>query len=179
VLAGVVGDEPPTTRHPLLGPTNGRKFAVTRVSVLHNVARDEHDRKISYFGYQDGHPLVVVFEADIGLGDEACPSAVAEEIYVACNLDPDMLTGRMAVLARAYRDRRLRSLSVGDLVVIGDGDGRIAMRVDDVGVSAVAGDTLKLLSTPEELHQVTVREHGTHPWPPDARPIQVGERGRP
>jgi hypothetical protein len=162
---------------------------VTRVSLLHNVARDEHDRRINYFGYEDGHPLVVVFEADIGLGDGISASVLAEEIFAACNLDPDMLTGPMAVLARAYRDRRLRSLSVGDLVVIGDRDDRIAMRVDDVGFSLVAVEALNesivamahgarsggraVLTAPEELDLVAIRDHGTQPWPPGARPVQV------
>lgn len=146
---------------------------MTRVSLLHNVARDEHDRRINYFGYEDGHPLVIVFEADIDLSDGISASVLAEEIYAACNLDPDTLTGPMAVLARAYRDRRLRSLSVGDLVVIGEEDDRIAMRVDDVGFSPVAVEALNLLTTPEELDLVTIRDHGTQPWPPDARPVQV------
>jgi hypothetical protein len=32
------------------------------------------------------------------------------KIWAACNADPDLLTGRMAAIDCAYRDRRLRSL---------------------------------------------------------------------
>lgn len=135
-----------------------------RVSVYHNVARDQAGRKINWFGYESGHPIVHVFEADIDVGDEIFASALAEMVWTACNLGPDELTGRMATLARAYRDRRLRSLSVGDVVVLGADEDRMAMRVDNAGFLFVRTDRLNI---------VTVSEHGTQPWPPEARPVQV------
>lgn len=138
-----------------------------RVSVYHNVARDEAGRMINFGGYESGHPIVHVFDADIDVGDEVVASALAEMVWTAGNLDPDQLTGRMATLARAYRDRRLRSLSVGDVVALGEGDdgeNRMAMCVDAVGFSFVRTDRLNI---------VTTCEHGTQPWPSDAHPVRV------
>jgi hypothetical protein len=82
-----------------------------RVCIYHNVARDDHGHMINFDGYEPGQPLVLVFEADVDRGEEVPVSALAEQFWAACNLDPDMLTGRMAAIAEAYRERRLRSLS--------------------------------------------------------------------
>jgi hypothetical protein len=135
-----------------------------RVSVYHNVARDEAGRRINGFGYESGHPIVHVFEAETDL-DWMPASELAEMVWIACNVNPDRLgSGRLATFARAYRDRRLRSLSVGDVVVLGEGEDRMAMRADTAGFSFVRTDQLNI---------VTIREHGTQPWSPDARPFQV------
>jgi hypothetical protein len=135
-----------------------------RVCIHHNVARDEHGHMINFDGYEPGHPLVLVFKADVTRGDEVPVSALAEQFWAACNLDPDMLTGRMAANAEAYRERRLRSLSVGDVVVCGEGDNQVAMRVDRAGFSTVPADRLNIVVT---------SEHGTQPWPADTPPIKV------
>lgn len=138
-----------------------------RVSVYHNVARDEAGRMINFDGYKSGHPIVHVFDAYVDVGDEVFASALTEMVWTACNLGPDELTGRMAVLARAYRDRRLRSLSVGDVVALGegeDGDDRLAMCVDAVGFSFVRTDRLNI---------VTTCDRGTQPWPPDTCPVHI------
>jgi hypothetical protein len=149
-----------------------------RVSVYHNIARDQHDRRIGSFGYQDGHPLVLVFEADIGADDGVTALFMAEQTWTACNLDPGQLTGQMADLARAYRVRHLRSLSVGDIVVIGESSDRIAMRADRAGFSPVPIVALNPLTDPDERRRLTAREPGTRPWPPDAHPIQIPPAGR-
>lgn len=135
-----------------------------RVSVFHNVARDEQGRRINWFGYEPGHPLVRVFEADIGFGDDLGAEGMADEIWIIGNAEPERLTGARAVLARAYRARRLRSLWVGDVVVIGDGGDGTALRVDRAGFGRVERDALTV---------VTTREHGTEPWPADSPPIQA------
>ncbi|WP_344957676.1 hypothetical protein [Actinomadura miaoliensis] len=128
------------------------------------MARDPEGRMVNFLGYESGHPLVHVFEADIDLGGVVFVSALAEALWAACNLDPEWLTGRCAILARAYRDRRLRSMSVGDVVVIGEGEGRVAMCADSVGFSFVR---------PDRLNVVTTCAPGTQPWPTDAQPVCV------
>jgi hypothetical protein len=134
-----------------------------RVSVYHNVARDEQGRMINFDGYEPGHPLVLVFEAEIDLGTEDPLSVLVGEVWTACNLDPDQLTGRMATLAHAYRARRLRSLSVGDVLMVGDDD-RTVMRVDPVGFTPVNID---------QVNVVTTGDHGTRPWSTDVRPLHL------
>lgn len=135
-----------------------------RVCVCHKIARDDLDRRINWFGYEPGHPLVRVFEADIGFGDDLDVEEVAEEIWIIGNAEPETLTDARAALARAYRARRLRSLSVGDVVVIGDGVDRTALRMEQSGFSRVEVDALTI---------VTTRDHGTEPWPDDAPPVQA------
>lgn len=138
-----------------------------RVCVCHNVARDDQDRGINWFGYEPGHPLVRVFEADVGFENDLGAEDLAEEIWIIGNAEPETLTGAGAVLARAYRARCLRSLSVGDVVVIGDGVDRTALSVDQAGFARVEVDSLTI---------VTTREHGTEPWPVGAPTIKTTAR---
>ncbi|WP_329242855.1 hypothetical protein OG417_44865 [Actinoallomurus sp. NBC_01490] len=139
-----------------------------RVSVYHNIARDEQGRMISWFGYQPGHPLVHVIDFEVGVVPTDGPGigTLTEEVWIIGNANPQTLTGAHATLARAYRARRLRSLLVGDVVVIGDGDDRVALSLDKAGLSRVDHQALRI---------VTTRQHGTEPWPADTPPIQAKE----
>lgn len=136
-----------------------------RVSIYHNVAQDEAGRFINFLGYKSGHPLVHVLEIDVDQrASDTSLLVLAEQVWAACNIDPQLLTGRMAVMARAYRQRLLRSLSIGDVVVITEGDDRVAMWADNRGFQFVRADSLTI---------VTRSGHGTTPWLPGARPTQV------
>ena len=122
-----------------------------RVTVYHNVARGPDDRHINFDGYQPGQPLVPVFAYDVELLDGGMPELllIAERAFEAFNADPDLLTGRTRDLATRYRARSLRSLSIGDVLRLGD----TALACDPVGFREVPG----------ELNEVRVSEHGTHP----------------
>jgi hypothetical protein len=94
-----------------------------QIQVFHNV---DHD---SFFGYQPHHPLVRVFRGEHQTG-ETDPAAVAEELFEAFNIG-----GRFPQLAEAYRARQLRSLSVGDVVAVGE----VPLAVASAGFKPVEG----------------------------------------
>lgn len=123
------------------------------VTVYHNVTRDETGHHLGFDGYQPGQPLVPVFAYDVELLDGGMPELllVAEAAFEAFNADPDMLVGSQRDLATRYRDRRLRSLSVGDVLRLGD--------------TALACDPVGFRQAPAELNEVRICEHGTHPIP--------------
>jgi hypothetical protein len=122
------------------------------VKVLHNVSRD------AWFGlnarpdapgatvgapvYEPrAHELVAVFETplDAELLRKGGLSAVAEWLFMALNVgdDPELCdpASGAAEVARAYRARRLRSLSVGDVLLFGDG---VALACERMGFREVA-----------------------------------------
>lgn len=121
------------------------------VTVFHNVARGPDNRHINFDGYRPGQPLVPVFAYDVELLDGGMPELllIAETAFEAFNVDPDLLSDRRRELATRYRARSLRSLSVGDVLRLGD----TALACDPVGFREVPGD----------LNEVHVSEHGTHP----------------
>jgi hypothetical protein len=71
----------------------------------------------NFDGYKPGQPLVRVFEIEI---TEADPYEVAGWMFEAFNAPEEYLTGSLLELAKAYRERQLRSLSVGDVVAVGE-----------------------------------------------------------
>ena len=72
----------------------------------------------NFDGYKPGHPLVRVFEVEVPDGSE--PGRVADWMFEAFNAPPEYLTGDLAGWEQAYRARQLRSLSVGDVVAVGE-----------------------------------------------------------
>lgn len=83
-------------------------------TILHNTAVDPEGRSLAFFrGYQDQHPMAVVFRADLPSG---LPTAKALEV-----LFEEFNIGATSQAAVAYRQvHGLRSLSVGDVVGIAD-----------------------------------------------------------
>jgi hypothetical protein len=70
-------------------------------------------------GYRPGDGMVRVFETE--LPDGTTPEVAAGWMFGVCNLDPcELADVDAAQIARAYRARRLRSMSVGDVVVAGE-----------------------------------------------------------
>jgi hypothetical protein len=119
------------------------------VTIWHNVAVDGQGRPTGMLeGYQPGDPMVRVFtyQADPAAG----PEEIAEEAFAICNGHP--CDARGEDLARRYYDRELRSLSKGDVAVVGE----VALAVASVGWIPVRGS----------LHEVRADEYGTHPLPP-------------
>ena len=104
-------------------------------------------------GYQPGDPVVAVFayQADPGRPAEG----IADEAFAIFNDHPRDAAG--AELARAYYGRRLRSLSVGDVVVIGE-------------VALAAGQPAGWEPVSGSVNEVRTCEHGTRPLPVPAEP---------
>ena len=98
-------------------------------------------------GYQPGDPVVRVFayEADPGRPAEE----IADEAFDTFNDHPRDADG--ADLACAYYGRRLRSLSVGDVVEAGD----VLLAVARASWQPVTGP----------LAEASTHEHGTRPLP--------------
>lgn len=105
-----------------------------QIAVLHNVG-DDH-----YFGYTDGSPLVPVFKGTHATS-QTDPLATADELFAAFN-DGGHLPGAEE-LSDAYFSRRLRSLSVGDVILVGEA----AMTVARFGFSPVAAAGANVLTS--------------------------------
>lgn len=98
---------------------------MTTVQVFLNVDRDHFD------GWQPGHPMVRVFAYDT---DERPAGQLAEEAFAMFNGFPD--TADQLTLTEAYYDRRLRSLSVGDAIKIGE----TVWACASIGFQPISGD---------------------------------------
>jgi hypothetical protein len=160
---GDAGGPPAPGRAALPGP------AKITVTIWHNVAFDGQGRHVAMLdGYQPGDPVVRVFAYQ---ADPAGRSAeeIAEEAFAIFNDHPGDAAG--AELACAYYGRRLRSLSVGDVVAAGD----VLLTVGrPAGWTPVTGP----------LTEVRTREHGTSPLPllgraPGSGPAPGPEEGGP
>lgn len=118
------------------------------VTIWHNVSDDEQDGHHAMLdGYRPGDPVVRVFtyQAD----PAGSPEAVAEDAFAICNGHPRRAAD--AGLSRDYYDRELRSLSVGDIVSVGE----TRLAVTKVGWTLVRDD----------LNETRDEEPGTHPLP--------------
>jgi hypothetical protein len=123
------------------------------VTVWHNVAFDDQGRHTAMLdGYQPGDPVVRVFAYQADPTGRP-PEAIAEEAFAICNDHPGDAAG--AELACAYYGRRLRSLSKGDVVVVGE----VPLAVASAGWTPVRGG----------LKEVRAGEHGTYPLPARSR----------
>jgi hypothetical protein len=122
------------------------------VTIWHNVAFDDQGRHTAMLdGYQPGDPVVRVFAYQATPGRAA--EEIAEEAFAIFNDHPADAAG--AELACAYYGRRLRSLSVGDVVAV-TADGEVRRAVAKIGWTPVSGP----------LTEVRASEHGTRPLPP-------------
>ena len=88
------------------------------VPIWHNVTRDQAGRHTAPLdGFTPGDPMVRVFTYQT-LPRGRSPEAIAEDAFAAFNDHPrDDETTR---LSRLYYQRRLRSLSAGDVVAVGE-----------------------------------------------------------
>jgi len=90
------------------------------VRVLHNTSEDV-DRWLK--GWAPGQALIEVHRTTIessfeGHADDA--EVVAEVCFHRYNAPPEFLDGEDRADMEAYRAKRLRSLSVGDVVIVGE-----------------------------------------------------------
>ena len=139
--AGDAGSEPASGRPAPPGP------AKITVTIWHNVAFDDQGRHTAMLdGYQPGDPVVRVFAYQADPAGRP-PEEIADEAFDTFNDHPRDPDG--ADLACAYYGRRLRSLSKGDVVAVGE----VPLAVASVGWTLVRG----------VLNEVRTREHGTYP----------------
>ena len=110
-------------------------------------------------GYQPGNPMVRVFAYQADPAGRS-PEAIAEEAFAIFNGHPRDAGGED--LARRYYQRELRSLSVGDVVAVGE----VPLAVGRAGWTLVRGG----------LNEVRAGEHGTHPLPGGIRLPDTGDR---
>ena len=166
------GDADGTPAPGLPAPPDGaaqRGSAGITVTIWHNVAFDAQGRHTAMLdGYQPGDPMVRVFAYQASPGRSA--EEIADEAFDTFNDHPRDPDG--ADLACAYYGRRLRSLSVGD-VVAAAADGEVRLAVAKIGWTPVPGP----------LTEVRTSEHGTRPLPlpgsaPGSRPAPEKEEPR-
>jgi hypothetical protein len=148
----------------LPGPPGGAAEpgqAKITVTIWHNVAHDAQGRHTAMLdGYQPGDPVVAVFTYQ---ADPAGRTAeqIADEAFDIFNDHPRDPDG--ADLACAYYGCRLRSLSAGDVVAVGE----VALAVArPAGWTPVRGG----------LDEVRTDEHGTHPLPACSRLPDTADR---
>jgi len=121
---------------------------VARIEIFHNIARDASfglntgftgEGKRCAAAPEEMHELVLVFtyEAD-WTDDRASVGPLLDQAFMSFNVGSDEL-------AALYRARRLRSLSVGDVVRI-DGD---AYACESVGWEPASKDDVRILSAAE------------------------------
>jgi hypothetical protein len=121
------------------------------VTIWHNVASDGQGRHLAMLdGYEPGDPVVRVFAYQADPGRPA--QEMADEAFDTFNDHPRDPDG--ADLACAYYGRRLRSLSVGDVVTV-TADGEVRLAVARFGWDPVPGP----------LTEVRISQHGTRPLP--------------
>jgi hypothetical protein len=93
-----------------MSETNAYKEASVFIRIFHNAARDDEGRNLGFFGHKPEQPMVLVFAYTRSLPSD---DHALEDAYREFNIGE-------GPLARDYRERKLRSLSVGDVVAIGD-----------------------------------------------------------
>lgn len=125
------------------------------VVIWHNIGTDFAGRHLAMMdGYQEGHPLVPVYRY-VAVGD---PVSVANQAFHVFNVGDDPDFGTPDPDAQRYRALKNRSLSVGDVVQVGD------------TWLACALDGWTEVPAPE----VIVREATTHGTTPLPREIKLG-----
>lgn len=131
-------------------PANVKPLPVYCFDVYLNVTQDPHGRLVAMItGFQPGNEIVRVASVTVQAKDV---TSACERVFHLLNVGEDPTFGEPDQQAIAYRARRNRSLSVGD-VLIADG---AAMAVADFGFQPVQ----------VEPSQVVVRtEHGVTPFP--------------
>lgn len=88
------------------------------VQILHNVTTDEAGRATGWtLGYRRGDQLARVLTYSAPAKE---PTAMCEDAFRIFNVDPEHLAEEERALATQYRAHQVRSLSMGDVVVIGE-----------------------------------------------------------
>ncbi|MFC4048336.1 hypothetical protein ACFOY4_01460 [Actinomadura syzygii] len=121
---------------------------MAKVEIFHNVAKDQKGRPLGFSGYEPGHELVKVFEVDVEATERTDARHLAEVAFALGNGQTDK--------SEDYYARRLRSVSVGDAVRVGE----VWLSCDRTGWSVLKGHS------PHDITSEHQGEHGTHRWQP-------------
>ena len=124
---------------------------MTRVTIFHNVARDEAGHPANFDGYTAGAPLVRVFEYDHPRAEPV--EQIAEHAFYLFNVDPCHMQPDDYEIALRYRARQLRSLSAGDVILADDA----ALAIDPIGFRPIEGG---------QLNEVHENHYGSTPLQP-------------
>jgi hypothetical protein len=140
------------------------------ISVYHNISPDgyfglntifEDGGKRQASTYEERHPLIRVFTYEVPDPTVADPGssalALCEFAFLAFNVgdDPSFSTSpEVRSLATRYRARRLRALSVGDVLVL---NGEAAYACASVGFQRTETGALRVISSPQEAERM-IRE---------------------
>lgn len=121
------------------------------VVIYHNVQQDAEGHLEGFFGYKPEHAVTPVFTY-VATVEGAAFRAEAEHAFAMLNSYPEeMHTGQADLpTVRRYRASRLRSLSVGDVVKVGNSLFAVArVGMDFLGYSAtVAEENLNIQPNP-------------------------------
>jgi hypothetical protein len=112
---------------------------MTQIRIYHQT-----DRGQRFEAYVPGNTLTEVFSYDDPITGHA-PGELAERAYEVCNSSPGEYFGAGALLRRYVDEYRLlgnRSLSVGDVVVVGDG-------LTGLAAFAIASGGTNMIDVPE------------------------------
>ena len=162
--------------------TGNRVPLSVKITIYHNVHED------AFFGLNavrlpgggtrqataaERHPLVKVFTYDWdGLDRFGHP---AEDAHIPLEMAFEEFNVGTGDLAQRYRDRRLRSLSVGDVVVVGE----TAWACASAGWTPVTGDALRILEGAEAEMAIRARFRFRPTEPLTITvPLEVAKEGR-
>jgi hypothetical protein len=110
-------------------------------------------------GYQPGDPVVRVFAYQASPAGRTAEQ-IADEAYDTFNDHPRNPEGE-ELARRYYRHRLLRSLAIGDVVVIGE-------------AALAAGRPIGWTPASAGLNESRADQHGTHPLPDPGRLSDTG-----
>jgi len=120
------------------------------VKIWHNVRTDGEGRHPAFCdGYTPGDPMVCVFTYQTAPRGRSLQQ-IADHAYAVFNGHPCDDEGER--LAGQYYGRRLRSVSAGDVVSMGE-------------AALAVGRPAGWVPVTGSLHEVRTDEHGTHPLP--------------
>ena len=115
-------------------------------------ARPHQERSANFDGYEPGQPLVPVYKTVYETPMEAHPLNVADGLFAAFNADS--APGDLGRMRAEYRARKLRSLSVGDVVTMNGA----SWQCSSVGWEQVGGPLNILTGWPEDAVTVIWKE---------------------
>lgn len=119
---------------------------MAKVEIFHNVSKGQGGIPLGFFGYEQGHELVKVFEFDVEVNEGTDVYQLAEVTFALGN--------GQAKESEDYYARRLRSVSVGDVIRVGEA----WLSCDSSDWSLIKGHK------PRDITAEHQGEHGTNPW---------------
>lgn len=127
------------------------------IRMFHNTATDSEGRSLGMaIGFQPGHRLEPVFQYRVPIDGGFDVHRLADDAFEVGNADEEF--AHRPTVVRAYRSRQVRSLSVGDVVIVNDK----AVAVDSFGFSDLdwSADTIKVMTSIADRHEQRTAQTG-------------------